>query len=86
MSISTCPACGGSLASSEYLCPACGKTLNGCAKHLEPMVLTPELLEWAKQQFNDEDMIAGVEEIQRTGGKELHEFIHELEAEAAHRE
>jgi hypothetical protein len=28
-------------------------------------------------------MIAGIEEIRRTRGKELHEFIHELETEAS---
>ena len=36
--------------------------------------------------MGDEDMIAGVGEIRRTGGKELHEFIHEIEEEAPSRE
>ncbi len=86
MSNSMCPSCGSHLSPSECQCPACGKSLNGATSHLEPIVLTPELLEWSEHQFNDEDMIAGVEEIQRTGGKELHEFIHEIEEEAARRE
>lgn len=86
MPILTCPTCGGSLARSECQCPSCGKLVDGSIKCLEPTPLTPELLEWAKQQFNEEETIAGIEEVKRTGGMELHEFIHELEAEAAQRE
>ena len=41
--------------------------------------LPPELLEWALQQINEEEIIAGLEEIQRTGGLQLSDFIHELE-------
>jgi hypothetical protein len=86
MSISTCPSCGGSIAAFECQCPACGKMVNGTTKLFEPIPLSPELLEWAKQQFNEEEAIAGIEEVRRTGGMELHEFIQELEAEAARRE
>jgi hypothetical protein len=41
--------------------------------------LSPELLEWALQQINEEEIIAGLEEIQRTGGLQLSDFIQELE-------
>ena len=41
--------------------------------------LTPELLEWARQQINVEEMLASIREIQETGGLELRDFIQELE-------
>ena len=43
------------------------------------MHLTPELLEWARSQVNVEEILAAVAEIERTGGYELSDFIHELE-------
>jgi hypothetical protein len=48
--------------------------------------LTPELLEWARKQFSEEEILAGLREIQQTGGLELRDFIQELEQEAARRE
>jgi hypothetical protein len=48
--------------------------------------LTPELLKWARQQFSEEEILAGLHEVQETGGLELRDFIHELEEEAARRE
>lgn len=52
----------------------------------EPMKLTPELLEWARSQFSEEEFLAGLREIQSTGGLQLSDFIHELEERAAPRE
>jgi type III restriction enzyme len=68
-----------------------GKTVpgsNGLAQHLanQAALLTPELLEWARQQISEEEIIAGLEEIRRTGGLELKDFIDELEQEARTRE
>jgi len=48
--------------------------------------LTPEMLEWARQQINVEEALAGLREINETGGLELRDFIQELEQLAAHRE
>ncbi len=47
-----------------------------------PVPLTPELREWLRQQFNAAEFLAGVREIEQTGGVELRDFIHELEEAA----
>jgi hypothetical protein len=44
--------------------------------------LPPELRDWAANQFSEEQIVEGVREIQRTGGVELKDFIHELNAAA----
>jgi hypothetical protein len=41
--------------------------------------LSPELLEWARQQFNEEELEANLREVREKGGLELKDFIHELE-------
>jgi len=48
--------------------------------------LPAEFLEWARSQTNEEEIIAGMREIEETGGLELKDFIHELEQDAATRE
>ncbi len=53
---------------------------NGNGSNLEPTRMSPELLEWAIRQFNDEETLAGIEEIRQTGGLKFEDFIHELEA------
>ncbi len=45
--------------------------------------IPPELRDWAANQFSEEQIVEGVREIQRTGGVELKEFIHELESRGA---
>jgi hypothetical protein len=45
-----------------------------------------EILEWASQQFNEEETVAGMHEIRETGGLELSDFLKELEREAMGRE
>jgi hypothetical protein len=45
--------------------------------------IQPEILEWARQQLNEEETVAGLREIRETGGLELEDFLHELEQEAA---
>jgi len=44
--------------------------------------LSPALLEWARREFNEEEFLAGLREVEETGGLELKDFIHELEEEA----
>jgi hypothetical protein len=51
-----------------------------------PLTPTPELLEWARGLFSDEEIVAGLREIRETGGLQLTDFIHELEQEATSRE
>ncbi len=41
--------------------------------------LTPEFREWALQLFTEEEIVAGLREIEDTGGLELADFIHELD-------
>jgi hypothetical protein len=44
--------------------------------------IPPEILEWARQTFDEKDFLAQVREIEATGGIRLEEFIAELEARA----
>ncbi len=46
------------------------------------MHLTPELLEWARSEVNVQQILAAVAEVERTGGYQLKDFIHELELDA----
>lgn len=45
-----------------------------------------ELLEWARQTFDEEDYQAGVREIQQTGGVRFEDFIGEIEERTKGRE
>ncbi len=53
----------------------------GDKERLRPTPPTPEILEWARNHCSEEDILAGIREIQATGGLELKDFIHELEQE-----
>jgi hypothetical protein len=44
--------------------------------------IPPEILEWARQTFDEEQFLRQVREIEATGGLELKDFIAELEARA----
>jgi hypothetical protein len=44
--------------------------------------LSPELLEWARQQFSEEEFLAGLREIEETGGLEFRDLLPELEERA----
>jgi hypothetical protein len=41
-------------------------------------VLTPQLREWALQQTTDEEIVAGLKEVQERGGTELGDVIQRL--------
>ena len=41
--------------------------------------LSPELLEWARQQFTEEEIVVGLRELRAKGGLELEDFLAELE-------
>jgi hypothetical protein len=82
-----CPECGSDFSASIKACPQCGFMLNGTTP-VPPAngKLTPEQKAWALQHFRDEDLAAGLCEIEQTGGLELKEFIEDLEQEAQRRE
>jgi hypothetical protein len=44
--------------------------------------IPPEILEWARQTFDEEDFLRQVREIEATGGVQLEDFLAELEARA----
>lgn len=44
--------------------------------------IPPELVEWARQTFDEEEFLAQVREIEATGGFQLEDFIDEVEARA----
>ena len=50
------------------------------------MKLSPELMEWARSQINEEEIAAALREVEETGGLELKDFICELEEEAKPRD
>lgn len=48
--------------------------------HLSTAV--PETIEWARAHFDEEEIVAGLREVRRTGGLELRDFVRELEEAA----
>ena len=42
--------------------------------------IPPEIVEWARQTFDEEEFLARVREIEATGGLRLEDFITEVEA------
>jgi hypothetical protein len=42
----------------------------------------PEIVEWARQTFDEEEFLKYIREIETTGGLRLEDFIAELEARA----
>ena len=44
--------------------------------------IPPELVEWARQTFDEEVFLAQVREIEATGGFQLDDFLPEVEARA----
>lgn len=48
--------------------------------------VTPELLEWARRTFSEEEHLAGLREIEATGGVDIKDLFDDLEQEATPRE
>lgn len=44
--------------------------------------IPPELVEWARQTFDEEEFLAQVRELQASGGLQREDFIAEVEARA----
>ena len=95
-----CPKCGVSSPPGTHACARCGQSLNGAPRSAEDGpnermaelapnpsgILSPQLVEMLKQQFDEAEFVAGLNEINETGGLELKDFIKELEEEAQPRE
>ncbi len=99
MALPTCPKCGHSAVSDVTSCPDCGQELkngtvlqssspnipaevSGWVRYTTP----PEMIMRARATFNEEEFMAEVREIERTGGLRLEDFIEELEEEVIRRE
>jgi hypothetical protein len=44
--------------------------------------IPPEIVEWARQTFDEAEFLTHVHEIEATGGLQLEDFIAEIEARA----
>lgn len=93
-----CPTCGSETV-PDAVCPSCGQAVNGAAKphwvkpppppELVGIVFTPtppEMAEEIRRTFNEEEYLAAVRELERTGGHKLEDFIEEIERIANGRE
>ena len=47
--------------------------------------IPPEIVEWARQTFDEEEFLAQVRELEATGGLQLEDFLAEVEARARYR-
>jgi hypothetical protein len=45
-----------------------------------PVELTPDLLEWARRQFSEEELVAGIRDIRENGGVQFAEIIKQLKS------
>ena len=97
MSSINCPECG-HVPGGANACPHCGHALtNGARPHEEAAIpaevsgwtkyeTPPGILEQARQTFDEKEYLAGVTEIERTGGVRFEEFIGEVEERVGRRE
>jgi hypothetical protein len=58
----------------------------GHYRALQQQYLTPEVLEWARRTFDEEVHLAGLREIEATGGVDIKDLLYDLEQEATPRE
>jgi hypothetical protein len=52
------------------------------ARRPAPVELTPEMLEWARRQFSEEEYVAGIRAIRETGGVPFAEIVQRLKRTA----
>jgi hypothetical protein len=48
--------------------------------HAEKTEITPELRQWAQQQFTDEEILAGLQEVRDKGGVEFSQIVEDLKS------
>jgi ribosomal protein L32 len=89
--MTSCPECGHPI--EAHTCPNCGEgPANGAAptagrKPKPPAEVSgwvtektpPDLVAWARQTFDEAEFLAGVREVEQTGGVKFEEFIGEIE-------
>ena len=46
-------------------------------------VIPPDIVEWARQTFDEDEFLTCVREIETTGGLQFEDFITEVEARAS---
>jgi hypothetical protein len=72
---------------TEAHAPHCGHAKGATPKPAPPAEVSgwtiektpPDLLEWARQTFDEAEYLAEVREIEQTGGVKFEEFIGEIE-------
>lgn len=96
MAIPSCPRCGHQPPPDATACPGCGQALAGAcetatlatqqaaetaqANGVASGKPSAELMSWARQNINEEEVVAEIRQIRQTGGVKLEDFIGELEA------
>ena len=93
MAITQCPECGHDPVRGATACPQCGRAMtNGTVPRPIPAevsgrtrhVLPADILASAKQAFDEQEYLAEVREIERTGGVRFKDFIGEVEGQVHH--
>ena len=93
MNAPTCPGCGHPADHHCTPCGSCGQGLNGQQPPGRaaptPLPVNPieipdgrlasEHREWERPSFDREAFLAGLREVEQTGGVRLKDFLHELE-------
>jgi hypothetical protein len=84
-----CPKCGRQAGPEASVCADCGHDLGRvstapavAANGESGRKLPPEVIEWARRTFDEEEFLAGVREICATGGLSFEDFVEELERAA----
>ena len=95
MAITQCPECGHDPVRGATACPQCGRAMtNGTVPRPIPAEvsgwtqheLPADILAWAKQTFDEQEYLAEVREIERTGGVRFEDFIGEVEGQVRRRD
>ena len=72
MELINCPNCNHPSEDPSRGCPRCGLGLAGDK-------VPPDLLEWARQTFDENEYLARVKELETNGGVRFENFIGEIE-------
>jgi hypothetical protein len=84
-----CPDCGHDMKNGTVLQGGCPVEKAAVPPEVHCWIIErtpPDLLAWARQTFNEEEHMAGVREIEQTGGLKFEDFIDEIERRAEGRE
>ncbi len=71
--------CAGALAVLQADAPNGTATGEAPRPEVNGACLTPEILQWAREQFSEEELAAGLRDLRENGGLELRDFLPELE-------